>query len=403
MQKSVTSLSRLTFARRLGFLYAALFLVVGCYLPYFPVWLDWRKLGADEIAILLATPLFTRIFCTPAISFLADRAGGRRAILIALAWGSLLSFVLLWAASGFWQLLFASILLAANWTAIMPMIETVAASGLRNGVIDYGKVRLWGSLSFILASSGAGLIIGQAGAEAVLPLLIAASALMVLGVHLLPPELAGRGQAPQGLRKLRLRDAAELVRAPLFLLFLLAASLIQSSHALLYGFGTLNWRAQGFPEGAIGLLWSVGVIAEVLLFAVSGRVIAACGTARLLTLAGIAASVRWAAMAFEPPLWATGLLQILHALTFGAAHLAAIHFLTHAVPEDRAATAQGVYAAVVAGLVMGGATVASGPLYRSFGGEGYAAMAVVALMGAASAFGLMRLWHGELIARTRSE
>jgi PPP family 3-phenylpropionic acid transporter len=295
-------------------------------------------------------------------------------------------------------MLLASIVLAVNFTTILPLIETVAVSGLRNGAIDYGRVRLWGSLSFIAASFGSGLIIGTAGAEVVLPLLVASTALMVVGAHLLPHEFAGQGAAaPSVLRRLKLEDAFRLVRAPLFLLFLLAASLIQSSHSLLYSFGTLNWRAQGFPDGVIGLLWSVGVISEVALFAVSGRVIATCGTARLLMLAGLAATLRWGVMAIEPPLWATALLQTLHAMSFGAAHLAAIHFLTHAVPEDRAATAQGVYAAVVAGLVMGTVTIASGPLYRNLAGEGYAVMALLALAGAACAFRLMQLWRGSLI------
>ncbi|MBC8012568.1 MAG: MFS transporter [Methyloceanibacter sp.] len=343
---------RLSFAWRLGFLYAALFLVVGCYLPYLPVWLHWRSLDADEIAVLLAAPLFTRILFTPVISFAADRVGGRRTILIALAWGSLLSFLLLWAANGFWQMLLASVVLAVNWTTIMPLIETVAVTGIRTGALDYGRVRLWGSLSFIVASLGSGLIIGKIGPEVVLPLLVAATVLLVLGAHLLPRELTGRGSSvPAVLRGLKLTDAFGLVRAPLFLLFLLAASLIQSSHALYYSFGTLNWRAQNIPDGAIGVLWSVGVVAEVALFAVSGRVIAYCGTARLLMLAGLAATLRWGVMAIDPPLFATALLQTLHAMSFGAAHLAAIHFLTHAVPEDRAATAQGLYAAIVAGLV----------------------------------------------------
>ena len=363
--------SRLSLAWRLGFLYAALFLVVGCYLPYLPVWLDWRGLDVDEIAFLLAAPLFTRILFTPVISFAADRVGGRRTILIALAWGSLLSFLLLWAASGFWQMLLATVVLAVNWTTIMPLIETVAVTGIRTGALDYGRVRLWGSLSFIVASLGSGLIIGKIGPEVVLPLLVAATALMVLGAHLLPRELGGRRtSAPSVLRGLKFADAFDLVRAPLFLLFLLAASLIQASHALYYSFGSLNWRAQGIPDGAIGMLWSVGVVAEVALFAVSGRVVAYCGTARLLMLAGLAATLRWGVMAIDPPLWATALLQTLHAMSFGAAHLAAIHFLTHAVPEDRAATAQGVYAAIVAGLVLGTVTVASGPLYRTFAGGG---------------------------------
>jgi len=402
MQKPLLpGVPRLSLAWRLGLLYAALFLVVGCYLPYLPVWLHWRNLDADQIAVLLATPLFTRILFTPVISFAADRVGGRRTILIVLAWGSLLSFLLLWAAGGFWQMLLATVLLAINWTTIMPLVETVAVTGIRTGALDYGRVRLWGSLSFIVASLGTGVIIGRVGPGAVLPLLVAATVLLIFGAHLLPREFAGHGSAaPAVLRGLKLKDAFDLVRAPLFLWFLLAASLIQASHALYYSFGTLNWRAQGIPDGAIGMLWSVGVVAEVALFAVSGRVIAYCGTARLLMLAGVAATLRWGVMALDPPLWPTALLQILHAMSFGAAHLAAIHFLTHAVPEDRAATAQGVYAAIVAGLVLGTVTLASGPLYRAFAGEAYAAMAVLALIGSVCAFVLMRRWRGGLVVGT---
>jgi PPP family 3-phenylpropionic acid transporter len=231
-----------------------------------------------------------------------------------------------------------------------------------------------------------------------MPLLVVAAWLVILGVHLLPPELtesAARSPASHGPK---LKDAVDLFRAPLFLLFLLAASCVQASHALYYSFGSLHWRAQSIPAGAIGALWSVGVVAEVALFAVSGRVIAYCGTARLLMLAGLAAALRWACMAIDPPLLLTALLQTLHAMSFGAAHLAAIHFMAHAVPSDRAATAQGLYAAVVAGLVLGLVTIACGPLYRTFAGEAYAAMAMLALIGAGCAYLLMQRWRGGLVA-----
>lgn len=385
-------------AWRLGFLYAALFLVVGCYLPYLPVWLKWRELDADQIAILLATPLYVRIVFTPAISFAADWLGSRRLILIWLAWGSLASFVLLWMSAGFWQMLLAAVLLAINWTTIMPLIETVAISGIRARGLDYGRVRLWGSLSFIFASLGAGVVIEFWDAGAVLPMLLIATALMVLGSYLVPRDLGGREKGAQApVRRLRLRDGFALAHAPLFLLFLFTASMIQGSHALLYAFGSLHWRAQGFSGGTIGALWSIGVIAEVALFAVSGRIISRTGCARLLVLAGLAAILRWGLLAVDPPLWATALLQTLHALTFGATHLAAIHFLTHAVPEDRAATAQGLYAAVVAGIVLGSVTLACGPLYRVMGGEAYAVMALLAAIGTGAAIGLRRHWHGGLV------
>ncbi len=123
-------------------------------------------------------------------------------------------------------------------------------------------MRLWGSGSFIFASLGCGLVIGGFGAAAVLPLLVAAGALMVLGVHLLPREMAGRNIAATPARpRIRLADAVELARSPRFLLFLLAASTIQASHALYYTFGTLHWREQGFHDGTIGALWALGVVA----------------------------------------------------------------------------------------------------------------------------------------------
>jgi MFS transporter, PPP family, 3-phenylpropionic acid transporter len=384
-------------AWRLGFLYAALFLVVGCYLPYLPVWLKWRALDADQIAILLAAPLYVRIVFTPIITFLADRLRSRRLILMMLAWGSLGSFVLLWASAGFWQMLLAAILLAINWTTIMPLIETVAIGGIRKSGLDYGRVRLWGSLSFIGASLASGVVIQFWGPGAVMPLLVAATALMVVGSYLVPRDLTSESVTAAPVRRLRLRDAFALARAPLFLLFLVAASMIQGSHAFLYAFGSLHWRAQGYSGGTIGALWSIGVVAEVALFAISGRVMALAGTTRLMILAGLAATLRWSFLAIDPPLWATGLLQLLHAFSFGATHLAAIHFLTHAVPEDRSATAQGLYAAIVAGLVMGTVTILCGPLYRLLGGEAYGAMAVLAVIGTAAALALQQRWHGGLV------
>lgn len=389
-------------AWRLALLYGALFLIVGCYLPYLPVWLEWRALSADQIAILLATPLYGRVLITPAISFAADRLGNRRLILIVLAWASLGSFALLWYSAGFWQMLLAAILVAVSSTTLMPLTETVAISGIRRAALDYGRVRLWGSLSFIAASLGAGLVIQRWGAGTVLPMLLFAASFMVMAAYLVPRDLGvisglARTQAAAPTRRLRLGDVFALARAPLFLVFLLAASLIQGSHALLYAFGSLHWSAQGFSGGTIGALWSIGVIAEVVLFAAAGRVISRVGCTQLLVFAGLATTLRWSLLAVDPPLWATALLQTLHAMSFGAAHLAAIHFLTHAVPEDISATAQGLYASVVAGLVMGSVMIACGPLYGALGGEAYAVMAVLAAVGTVAAMMLRRGWDGGLV------
>ena len=407
--KNATRATSRSLAWRLGFLYAVLFLIIGCYLPYLPVWLEWRGFTPDQIAILLATPLFGRIVIAPSISFVADRLGDRRFVLILSAWGSLIAYGALWVSSGFWQMFFAMVLVALASTTLMPLTETIAITGIRRARLDYGKVRLWGSLSFIAASLGVGVVIQQVGAGLVVPLLMGATALMIFGTYFIPADLAVAKRArPAGVgtppRRLRLSDATALMRAPLFLLFLVATSLVHGSHAMLYAFGSLHWRAQEFSGGTIGALWSIGVIAEVMLFAVSSRIVGRIGSTRLLVLAGFMTALRWSLMAFEPPLWATAILQTLHAMSFGAAHLAAIHFLTHAVPEDRSATAQGLFSAVVAGLVMGTATLVCGPLYANLGGESYAVMAAMAGLGTLAAMLLRRRWHGGIVVeRAKSD
>lgn len=396
-------------AWRLGFLYAVLFLIIGCYLPYLPVWLEWRGFTPDQIAILLATPLFGRIIIAPSISFVADLLGDRRFVLILSAWASLIAYGALWVSSGFWQMFFAMVLVALASTSLMPLTETIAITGIRRARLDYGKVRLWGSLSFIAASLGVGVVIQQVGAGLVVPLLMGATALMIFGTYFIPADLAVAHRARSASagtppRRLRFSDATALMRAPLFLLFLVATSLVHGSHAMLYAFGSLHWRAQGFSGGTIGALWSIGVIAEVMLFAVSSRIVGRIGSTRLLVLAGFMTALRWSLMAFDPPLWATAILQTLHAMSFGAAHLAAIHFLTHAVPEDRSATAQGLFSAVVAGLVMGTVTLLCGPLYASLGGEAYAVMAAMAGLGTLAAMLLRRRWHGGIVVeRAKSD
>ncbi|MGD9068612.1 MAG: MFS transporter, partial [Methyloceanibacter sp.] len=174
-----TQTSDRSLAWRLGFLYAFLFLIIGCYLPYLPVWLASRAFTPDQIAILLATPLFGRIVIAPSVSFVADRLGDRRFVLIISAWASLLAYGALWVSSGFWQMFVAMLLVALASTTLMPLTETIAITGIRRARLDYGKVRLWGSLSFIAASLGVGVVIQQVGAQLVVPLLMGATVLMI--------------------------------------------------------------------------------------------------------------------------------------------------------------------------------------------------------------------------------
>ena len=118
------------FAARVSILFAAIFVVAGTNLPYFPVWLDWQGLGPREIAAITAVPLFVRVLVTPAIAFAADRAGDHRLFLIVLSWGGLAALLALSQSAGFWPILLCTVAFALAWTTIMPLTETVALKDL---------------------------------------------------------------------------------------------------------------------------------------------------------------------------------------------------------------------------------------------------------------------------------
>jgi len=170
-----------------------------------------------------------------------------------------------------------------------------------------------------------------------------------------------------------------------------AASLIQASHAIYYGFSTLDWAAAGLDGSAIGALWALGVVAEIVLFAMSGRLPVAPTTLILFGAAG--AAVRWGAMAFDPPAVLLAPLQCLHGLSFGATHLGALGFIARTAPAEASATAQG-YLAVALGLAMAAAMGVSGVLYARWGSFAYVTMALLAAAGGVLALAARRLTGG---------
>lgn len=383
---------RRSFALRVSLLFAAICVIIGTNLPFLPVWLDWTGLGPREIAIVTSAPLFVRVAVTPVIAFAADRAGDHRLFLIGLSWVGLASLVALAQSRGFWPILAVMLVFAITWTTIMPLAETVAMSGVRAAGLDYGRMRLWGSISFIAASVCGGWVVEALGPASAIWLIVFGGALTVAAAHgLARPIGLGRLKAATSPPRIDRAGALGLLRSRQFLVFLLAGGAVQAAHAVFYTFGTLHWRAQGISAEWCGGLWAISVIAEVWLFAFSGAVVARIGAVGLIGLGAAAAIVRWLAMGFDPPLVLLVPLQVLHGATFAAAHLGAIHFIARAVPEAQAGTAQALYASVTGGLGMGGAILLAGPLYADFGGRAYWAMALLGAVSLLASLGLMRV------------
>ncbi|MGC2854321.1 MFS transporter [Novispirillum sp. DQ9] len=378
---------------RLSLLYGALFTVIGLQLPYWPVWLEGRGLGPEAIGLLVGAAFWGKLVTNPTIAHHVDRRGRRKDVMIALAIASTACFALFLSVDGFWGMLVLSVLGWSLFAGMMPLSETLTMSLTTQGRLDYGRVRLWGSLTFIATAMLGGWVLEWAPTTEVILWLVLAGMGLIIAATIAAPEAT----APRhGTARLPFRA---LLRNRPYLLFIATASLTQVSHTVYYAFATLHWRDAGLSGGMIGGLWALGVIAEVVLFAFSGRVVALIGPERLVAVGAVAGVLRWTVLAVSTDPWLLAPAQVLHAATFGCTHLGAMHFIARRVEGGLTARAQAVYSSVAMGLAPGLGMLAAGPAYAAFGGLAFLGTALVAA--AAMIFGaaLIRSGRGEGVPR----
>lgn len=371
--------------------YVGINFIGGVHLPFFPAWLESRGLSPESIGVLMMFMGLVRVVTGPLLGVVADALAARRQTVILLMLAATLSYAGYAMFPGIGFIILFSLTASVAFSAVGPLLEGVTLKTALAERFDYGRVRSFGSAAFIAMNFGSGVYLSVHGIDQFLPLLIVSSILALLASLALPRE-DSPGEVPG--RRLIWRDAAALARQPAFVLFLLAAGLAQACHAFYYGFGTLNWTAQGYSADLIGLLWALGVLAEIVLFSFSGRVVAWLGPVRLLIIGAASGLLRWTVLAMSPPLEVLLPLQLLHAGTFGAAHLGAMHFIARAVPPHLVGTAQSILAAVTIGVLMAVAQFASGHLFAHFGGQGYLLMTGCSVLALAAALGLGRFWTG---------
>jgi PPP family 3-phenylpropionic acid transporter len=366
----------------LSILSAALFLPMGLHLPYFSVILATRGLGPTEIGAVLATPLILRIFVTPIVAAIADTRG-IAATLAACTLVMLLGYCGLALAEGF-AAIFAAGVLAATALGMLPSLaDALTLSHIRGAdvaglrPIAYSRIKVWTPIGVLAVMLLSGPIVETfPGGYIVLALVLMA----------LMPALATAFAAVTMPRAL---GPAHHVRGPfedkaqrrLAIVVIAAAALVQASHAQIYSFGTLHWRAAGHSPDLIGVLWAIGVAAETVLFLVVARF---PGCERhapgFLVVGAIGATLRWLAMAADPSSEALVALQALHGLSFAATYLGSVLVLGRLGGPGHRARMQGRLAAASAlGLAL--ATFAAGRLASSLGETTYLIMALFACTG----------------------
>ena len=382
------SSERMQTATILALFFVGLFLIQGVFLPYWPVWLKAQGLSAGEIGILLSLPNWVRVFADPLIAQRADHTGNRKTPMMWLAGIYVLTVLAFPVSSNFWWLAGLSVVIGFTFSPLLPLGTTITVHECKTRDLDYGRVRLWGSLAFIFASYGAGWVLDGTSTTWIVWMLFIAGIVNF--------AITTRMPDPQTDRSLRSGSSLTyLLRKPVFLIYLGCIGFAQGSHGTYYSFASVHWETVGYSHEMIGTFWSIGVIAEIALFAVAGKFVRGRHPGILFALGATAGIVRWIVLGSSDAFWMIVLVQPLHAMTFGITHLAAVSFIARAIPQQLATSAQSLMATLSMGVFLGSSIWASGPLYEHFGSHAYYAMAGLSGIALVFAFWLMQSWRGE--------
>ena len=356
--------------------YFTYFFCYGIYLPFWAVWLKGSGLDAEKIGLLLGAGMIARFVGSLLI---ASRVRDPSQLVLALR---LLALLTLLCAVGFWLgqqwlwLLLVMIGFNLFFSPLVPLSDALAATWTRQIALPYGPVRLWGSLAFVISSALTGVLITAWNSQAILALL-SVGIVMMLGGMLLRPTVMPLGEA-RTANSAGWAEWRSLLREKSVWRFLLCVTLMQGAHAAYYGFSAIWWQEAGYSASVVGYLWSLGVVAEIIIFALSNRLFHRWSARDLLLLSGICALVRWSLMASTTQLPWLIVAQILHCGSFTVCHLAAMRFIA-ARQGGEVIRLQSVYSALAMGGGIAVMTMVCGVLFTYLQGDIFWLMALLVL------------------------
>lgn len=348
------------------------FASLGAVLPYWGPYLQSLGFDPQAIGFLMAILAGTKVFAPLVWGQIADHSGRHLMVVRLGAVLSLAGLALLYGlAQGFWGMALGILVFSFFWNAALPQMEAVTFNHLGERASRYALVRLWGSVGFILTVLGLGFAL-EHGSLSQVPVWVLIATLGICVTSFLVPDAEGRSLPEQG------GSLRERLCHPSILAFLSACFLMQLSHGIYYAFYSLYLESAGYTSSAIGWLWALGVIAEVLIFLVMHHLLERFGARAVLLWSLGAAVVRWSAIGLGVGQgWILFLAQWLHAATFGTFHASAIHLVNRSFPGRLQGRGQALYNSLSFG--------AGGALGSLIGGWLWSAT------GPASAFGFAAL------------
>nr|WP_321459462.1 3-phenylpropionate MFS transporter [uncultured Vibrio sp.] len=355
----------------LGFFFA-----YGVYLPFWSLWFEEQGITPTDIGLLVGLGLATRCVANLVITPRVHRV---ERLMPALRWLSFAGLIFVgfhfFTGGHFWLMALATVLFNLCCGPIIPLSDAMANYYARLRVLDYGRARLWGSLAFIAGSTVVGYLVAEFDANMILytamvGLLIA----WLFAMRMTNPMPVTHSDQHAERPKL-----SALLTEKSVLKFLVLVSLIQGSHAAYYGFSAIHWKSSGHSEDVIGYLWSLGVAAEVAVFALSKRLFAGRSLRTLFVIAACGVMMRWGITAGTTSIFALVIAQLLHGVTFAAAHIAAIQYIQNS-SENKMVALQALYNAIALGAFTALMTVLSGWAYEHWGALVFWGMAVMGLI-----------------------
>ena len=348
---------------RLSAFYLFFFAVLGGLAPSWGPYLRAQGFSSLEIGLLIAVLHGTKIIAPNVWGWIADRSGHRMWVVRLGAFVATLSFAGVLVGSQFWWLALVMTVFSFFWNAALPQFEANTMNHLGSAAHTYGRIRLWGSVGFIIAVLAFGELIDRHGVD-ILPWLILIAFVGLYAAAQVSPE------APQQVHSRAAEPILRVLFRPEVAGFLLACFLLQASHGPYYAFFSIYLEDLGYSSSMIGLLWALGVVAEIGLFLLMHRLMPRFG-ARLLFLLAVAFTVlRWILIGALPTNLPVLLFaQSLHAASFGVYHAVGIHLINRFFIGRNQGRGQALYSSITFGAGVAVGSLGAGLLWDRVGGS----------------------------------
>lgn len=349
--------------QRLSRFYFIYYFFVGAFVPYWGLYLQAESFSAADIGILMSLFQISRIFAPNFWGWLADHTGTRARWIKLTAFLGLCGFMAVFWAHGFFWMFFVMAALSVFTSSTLPLAESLTLAHLATTNGHYSRIRMWGSLGFIVAAVVLGYLIDIAGIASLLWFLLAVQLLLLVLTYTLPEAQVAPHEHDHF-------SIWQVIRQPNVIALLVGCSLMVTAHGVLYNFYSIYLSEHGYSKGTIGLLWSVGVICEIAIFMLMPKIMARFTLKRIMLVSLLLAVIRFSmiGMAIDQ-LWLIVLAQTLHAATFGSFHAASVEVVAQFFKGRHQAKGQAIYNSVAYGVggTIGG--VAGGYALQFLGGQ----------------------------------